>query len=598
MSDSFRKVGLALAALVAAPVVCPCGHAQDEPQIWFEDLRVPLVMTEEDAEQLTRSAAARAMRTAGPVAPLPGALQRDRLPRVVLLSLSDGDGPARVVVGTGRGIVTALDETIKQATAWPDYRPIWVKLDVVQTASAVARGSFLKELTLERSLHGLAFGRHSHIAFTPGELVSRGLVNRDQQVQLAAIMDCIRQDPIRRRHQDRIVGAREFDVFRFSCESFFCDGRDFARLYRGHRIFDDLSEQMLLDAARAAGRYLIGAVKEDGRFAYAYLAESDSEADGYNILRHAGTVYSMMELYAVTRDEDLLAAGCKAMDYLLGQVKVAPRGEGACVVEDGFVKLGANALAIVALAKHAEVTGERTNLPMMRRLARWIRDCQADDGRFDRHKVSHPGGVDQDFRSGYYPGEALLALLRLHALDRQDAYLNAAEMGARYLITVRDRFRTVETLSHDHWLLYALNDLYRKRPKRLYMDHSLRIATAIALAQNRDPEYPDWLGSYYKPPRAAPTATRTEGVLAAFELARDHGRAKEADVLLECARRGVRFQLQLQLRPTSAMYLPAPRRCMGGFRCSLTDYEIRIDYVQHNISALLALRRALAQERE
>jgi hypothetical protein len=43
------------------------------------------------------------------------------------------------------------------------------------------------------------------------------------------------------------------------------------------------------------------------------------------------------------------------------------------------------------------------------------------------------------------------------------------------------------------------------------------------------------------------------------------------------------------------MYLPNPPRALGGFHTSLTDYEIRIDYVQHNISSLLGLYRALGE---
>ncbi len=63
--------------------------------------------------------------------------------------------------------------------------------------------------------------------------------------------------------------------------------------------------------------------------------------------------------------------------------------------------------------------------------------------------------------------------------------------------------------------------------------------------------------------------------------------------ILEAARSGIDFQLQLQFRPESALYLPEPRRALGRFSRSLTDFEIRIDYVQHNLSSLLALREIL-----
>ena len=144
-------------------------------------------------------------------------------------------------------------------------------------------------------------------------------------------------------------------------------------------------------------------------------------------------------------------------------------------------------------------------------------------------------------------------------------------------------------LIHDHWLLYGLNDLYRQRPNELYLNHAFRIANAIIQSQNRDPLYPDWLGSYYDPPRSTPTATRSEALYAAYQLARDYSDWDFAQKVLGAFYLDVSFQLQTQFRPESVMYLDDPQRALGGFHRSLTDYEIRIDYVQHNISSLVGL---------
>jgi len=125
----------------------------------------------------------------------------------------------------------------------------------------------------------------------------------------------------------------------------------------------------------------------------------------------------------------------------------------------------------------------------------------------------------------------------------------------------------------------------------LYLDHALRIARAIVQSQNQDPVYPDWRGSYYRPPRSTPTATRMEGLYAAYQLARDFGDWQEAKTILESIQLGIAFQLQTQFRPESVLYLKDPQRALGGVHRSLTNFEIRIDYVQHNISSLLGLYR-------
>ncbi|MFW6456842.1 MAG: hypothetical protein ACOC0A_00970, partial [Planctomycetota bacterium] len=148
---------------------------------------------------------------------------------------------------------------------------------------------------------------------------------------------------------------------------------------------------------------------------------------------------------------------------------------------------------------------------------------------------------------------------------------------------------------HDHWLLYGLNELYRLSPQEEYLEHARRIATTIVESQNLEPRNPAWYGSYYNPPRSAPTATRTEGLCAAYYLENDHGDSDRARKYFRAGRRGMQFQLRTQIGKSTAMYFAKPQRALGGFTFSLNDPRIRIDVVQHNISAMLALRDILSQ---
>jgi hypothetical protein len=336
-------------------------------------------------------------------------------------------------------------------------------------------------------------------------------------------------------------------------------------------------------------------VASDGKFVYNYRPKTDTVRDKYNILRHAGTTYAMLELYEITRDASLLQAAERALQYLVRTAEpCAASGEATrCIVEGGEVKLGGNALAIVALAKHRTVTGDQQHMPLMRQLGQWIRSLQEENGRFRVHKQTYPEGKASDFVSQYYPGEALLAMVRLYALDPQEQWLDTAAHGAHWLIHVRDKDVPDARLNHDHWLLYALNELHRLRPQPSYLQHASRIAHAMVQRQNRQPKYQDWLGSYYRPPRSTPTATRSEGLYAAYQLIRDFGDRQETDAILQAIQLGIAFQLQTQFRPESVLYIRNPQRALGGFRRSLTNYEIRIDYVQHNISSLLGLYRLL-----
>jgi hypothetical protein len=56
------------------------------------------------------------------------------------------------------------------------------------------------------------------------------------------------------------------------------------------------------------------------------------------------------------------------------------------------------------------------------------------------------------------------------------------------------------------------------------------------------------------------------------------------------------FIAQTQVTAPSAMHLADPAQAIGGVRGGLDTYAIRIDYVQHLISATLGLRAILPDQ--
>jgi len=314
------------------------------------------------------------------------------------------------------------------------------------------------------------------------------------------------------------------------------------------------------------------------------------------MLRHSGSIYSMLELYQHTKNKKLFDKSILAIYYLIQNIKFTHENKFACVLDKDFIKLGGNALAILALTKYTEVSKDSSHLDLAKKLARWILNTQKENGEFAIHKQSFTTKKIEEFTSDYYPGEAIFSLCRLYVLDPDEHWLNAAERAADFIINFRDRKVKENDLNHDHWLLYALNALHRLRPKQVYIDHSFKISRAIMKAQSVRPKHHDLIGSFYNPARSTPTAIKMEGLCAAYHLANDYGYTQESDEFLKSIKLCASFQLRTQFTPESAFYLKNPHMALGGFRKSLTDYEIRIDYVQHNISALLALYKILSQK--
>lgn len=580
---------LARASFVLAVLAQALAASAQSGAVWFDSLpREGAPLREQDLADLTRFVADELKQ---PRAKVPQSLEGDLARRIVFVSSSDGRSAANVATGTGRGVTAAAREAcgkLKAAKAPAD----WVKIDLVRDVTPLEQRPG-GGLDLEPSLEGLAFSADSGLALLPEELLARGLLVRGGAVRRPVLIDYVAQ---RQSIDPRVRALSAVPAFRFTTQSSFVAGGQVVPIYRGHRVVKRVDGPGLLDAARLAGDYLVRTSRPDGRFLYEYHPLQGPTLAKYNILRHAGTTYSLAELYEATGDERYKATAEKAIEFLLSRAvpeRIDDQDVLVVLDDEDQVKLGGNALAVVALCRQVRATGDRSRLETIRKMARWIVSCQDENGRFTTHIKGGTGGGLTPFESLYYPGEAILALLRLYQIDPDPLWLDAAEKGAAYLIEVRDRGLSDRQLPHDHWLLYGLNDLYRLRKRPLFLDHALRLARVIGASQIRTPMYPDWLGGFDRPPRSNPTATRTEGLCAAYALARDFGHAKQAEEILVTVRRALCFQLQTQWRPESVMYFPDPQLPLGGFHETLTDFDTRIDHVQHNLSALLAARAIL-----
>ena len=114
--------------------------------------------------------------------------------------------------------------------------------------------------------------------------------------------------------------------------------------------------------------------RPDGSFHYYYDAEQDRfEPRRYNIVRHAGAALSLFDLYAATRDSRYLESARRAVRFLTARFRRARGTQGSYVLDfDGKAKLGANGLALVALARQIELDPKRADRGSATKLANLI----------------------------------------------------------------------------------------------------------------------------------------------------------------------------------------------------------------------------------
>jgi uncharacterized protein YyaL (SSP411 family) len=368
--------------------------------------------------------------------------------------------------------------------------------------------------------------------------------------------------------------------------SFLCDGE----LLNKCVVAQEVSRARLITAARAGGDYLVRAQKRDGSFNYYYDAAADRfEARRYNILRHSGAAISLFDLFAVTRDSRYLESARRAVKFLKLRFRPGRAGRGTYVLDyDGKAKLGANGLALIALTRGIEIDSKSADRSHAIKLAALILSMQRSDGSFESYyKVS--GGQAATTESLYYPGEAMLGLMRLFKLTGDARLLEAARRGADHLIVRQQR---MGALPADAWLLQALEALFIVGHEKRYAEHAIALANSMMSAQYTEDDEPGYAGGFGPgPPRSTPTASRAEGLLAAYRIAHSSGDPRAATIagaLKACAK----FQLSQQLGSTTEGVRNLTI-AVGGFREDMSSLRVRIDYVQHNVSSLLGIAEAL-----
>jgi hypothetical protein len=358
----------------------------------------------------------------------------------------------------------------------------------------------------------------------------------------------------------------------------------------------EVTPERLVAAARRGADYLLRVMSAEGRYVYMYHPVEDRDDGSYGWLRHAGSTYALFEAYEELGTPAYLTKGELALRYLKAHLHDDPESQGKWVLDtrdEEQQKVGGAGLSLLAFAKDAAMTGSLAELETMRALARCILKAQYEDGHFRSNAdVEHETGKKLKREPVYYPGEAVLGLIRLYAIDPQPAYLDAARRGADWVVHVRDALVSEDNQEHDHWMSYAMNDLFRVTHDRAYLDFAYKIARSIQKKQRTaaDAPAPDFAATFFDG-ETTPASTRLEAYDADVALARFAG---EPDAwLLGPAREVARSTLGQQFDPDNDYWLKNPSKAEGGVRESLFVHDVRIDYVQHAMSAWLHLARIL-----
>jgi hypothetical protein len=505
-------------------------------------------------------------------------------------------------------IVAAATEVAK--TAPPEAR---LELQVVTGVTKATVGPEMQERVFEIGLHGyLVNGGQAGVGWVlPIEIVSRHRitarvvnVGKGEPPSEMRILDGepLAQGVAARAHVASDVvpslAAYRFDVAD-RLETVPPDGPPLTLYRTAPKLTADVSPEALLRDVHAGADYLARVTDERGRFEDVYDPTTDTAPHSYSTLRQAEAIYALMCAYEEEPRPAWLDAAKRATSYLKSQLKTL---DGAAYIKGGESdgeqeKVGGAGLALVAMAEYAAATGDKGDIEAMRALARGIIHQQYPDGHFranaDVAKERDAGNAKIKREKGYYPGEATLGLVRLYGIDPDPKWLAAARSAADYVVHVRDANKMVKDQIPDHWLSYALHDLYVATSDAAYAGQADKISREIivTLKHNKSLPYPDYHGSFLVEADTIQSSTRLEALTSTLQLMRFKG--DDLRGILPSALEIARFTTSQQYRPDSAYFAKTPSKAIGGVRESVHDDNIRIDGVQHAICGWLRLAKIL-----
>ncbi len=356
-------------------------------------------------------------------------------------------------------------------------------------------------------------------------------------------------------------------------------------------------DQAYMRSALAAGDYIMQQLQPDGRFRYQhypYRGTPRKLGKRYSVARHAGTVYTLCMLYGATEEPHYLQGAHAGADWLASQSRGDCGAPGAvCTAVNSRPGTGTSALSAIGMLDCQRHTGDTRFEAHARKLVDFVLAMQKDNGDFFHIYDFDTGQADPAVREMFASEEAALALVTAHGVLGDARYLQAAERaldfltGPKYEGCFLDRF----VYGADVWTCIAAHEVWPHLKSPRYLDFCAGYSRFMRRIQYQPGwwDNADFAGHYgfgaLMVPQAPAAAGFTEAVTSAWHLSELHGRPDPA--LKRQAELALDALVRDQVREENSWMMPDAENSYGGFRRSLVEQEIRIDFVQHALSSLL-----------
>lgn len=469
----------------------------------------------------------------------------------VFLSVCGGTERARVYSGTGDTSAAAWDAAARSAQAALKQggpAPLWLKADLVYVSAVLPAAALegIGEVFGPGGFrYGLAFDPDYKTALLEAELNTNRIYDYDNGgVDLDRLNDYLREagrTPLESLPEEYTA---------FQCAGWLCDETgsvvqlSLDELDYGRREMATVDGSVARALALDGAEYLAEQVQEDGSICI-------NGGEPLNAARQADVLSAMLRGYQILPNETLAGGIDRAAAWLLSRTAYAEE-DLAFLPDQGEITLESSALAVIALADCAEVSGDTAYVPACQALGSGLLSLlNTGTGTFTHVLDAADLSRKEEFRSAEWDGMGVTALCRLYGLTEDPLWLWAAEQ-------VLDRMVRDDSGQYGGvWTAYALREA-----TKYAQDRTDYFVFALKNAQGS-------LSAIYGAQETAPAGL--EMLAASYETYRrmlDAGYSADGfapDLLLEVINARAGRQLDGYLFPEYAMYFAEPQKVLGAF---------------------------------
>lgn len=363
---------------------------------------------------------------------------------------------------------------------------------------------------------------------------------------------------------------------RFDCATWLADAKGITILDGGFPLAHDSPPlDALLDRlANLHVQYLMRQQTADGSLYLRYEPFQNRLYQGLSAPRLAHGAWIIASAYKALGVGELKHVRDKLIDYHLKAVRESELS--VWLEGDDVASVSELSFLLLALCQLPEDKGHRA---LCSKLASTLWSSIDAHGRISTHNDPVDG---LEAYQDYFPGQALLALATAHQSGITAIIESKLDKAFKYY---RHRYRYRRNFGQVSWLMQAFGKWWDATGNSRFADFVFEIGDwALQYQQEKTGAF---INDHQSDTPGYTTALYLEGIAVGVRLAALLGDEVRRQRYLESLTRGFNFLDRLVIQQRDASLLPNANFAIGGLRQSLYASDIRVDFVQHSLSAIL-----------